>query len=138
MASKIFTKSELKRLLIEYGGNVNRMATDLGISRQTVYNHVRDFGLYEIVVKSRKHLHMVAVGNLLAAVEDGDLETSKFVVKHHPGPERWSSRQEVVIGSFAIAEDVMQMAAELNIDMSDVAAGFEEMIRQQHKAKVAK
>ena len=81
-----FDRVQVKEAIIEAGGNVARAAKLLGTERQTVYNYINRYkslrGLVEIErEKRRKYRIDLAENNLDQALEDGDWNATRLVLK---------------------------------------------------------
>jgi len=129
------SKSRLREVLIEQGGVIAAVAAHFGVTRQTVYNWIAQYELDGIIDQARDAMFRVAEDNLLNAVLQGDIDTSKFVVLHMPSSRRrWSNRTDVVtadVSALAISEDIKQLMQENGITMSDVVKEFETLLREQ-------
>lgn len=131
-------KTDLRRALEEHGGIISRVADAYSVTRQTVYNWIEHYELHDKVQAARKGLFDLAVDNVAKAVQEGDLEMSRFVLTHMPTTARWSSRSEITGKDgtpLVIAPDVMEILRGMGVQDSDLAKQFEDMIREMAKAK---
>lgn len=125
------SKTAFKRAILENGGNVSGIARQFSVERQTIYNYLRDWQLHDYLESARHDLFVAAEQNIYDAVIGGDTDLSKFVLTHHPQRERWSSKQEVTVGAVPLSEDALQLLKRMGLDVADVAAEFEALIRAQ-------
>lgn len=122
----------VREMIQEHRGILSEVAASFDVSRQTVYNWVKKYGLQDIVADARDSIHDIAEQNIFNAVRTGDLDMSKFVLTHMPTrKERWSNRTELTgkdgEGLF-VSSDVLEMMEALGISKSEVVREFEAMM----------
>lgn len=125
----------VREMIQEHRGILSEVAASFDVSRQTVYNWVKKYGLQDIVADARDSIHDIAEQNIFNAVKDGDLDMSKFVLTHMPTrKERWSNRTELTGKdgeALALSPEVVALMARLNIPLNAVAEELEALIRAQ-------
>lgn len=134
-ASKIL-KGELRRAIREEGGNISRVATRFDVSRQTVYNRVEALNLWPEVEVYRRMMFRMAEDNLLGAVEEGDIETSKFVVTRYPGVDRWGTKTEVV-GAVKLSPETLRQLEAMGADPEELREQLEQIVAAMHAEKMS-
>jgi hypothetical protein len=135
------SRRTLRLALEEHGGVIANVAVAFSVSRQTVYNWVERYQLQDIVATSRNMMFDLATDNVYQAVQDGNLDMSKFVLTHMPPPvghQRWSNRTEITGADgvpLGLSPDVLKLMERMGVEPSDVVKEFEDMIRQQAEVK---
>lgn len=128
--SKIL-KSDLKRAIRLDGGIVARMAARFSVSRQTIYNRLEETGLKGEVEAARSQIYDMAVDNVVAWLDAGDPVMTRWALERYPGGPRWSAKTEVTVGAVPLSDEAMGILKALGLDVEDVAAEFEALIRAQ-------
>lgn len=122
-----------------HGGNISAVARSFNRSRQTVYNWIEEYDLWDDVKFDRDQMFEMAENNLFKAVQAGNIDVSKFVLTHMPTPKRWSNRTEITGADgeamFALSPDVMALLKAMGVEPSDAHREFEAIIREQADAQ---
>lgn len=123
-------KADLIRMLRDCGGNVSAVANEVGKSRATVYNWIRDLDLWDEVNRTRYGLVQIAEDNVYTALLDGDLDISKYVLERKGRAFGWGKSIEhsgILGATLFTAEDIARIQA-AGIDVSEVVRQFMDMI----------
>ncbi|MEM6280574.1 MAG: hypothetical protein AAF787_00155 [Chloroflexota bacterium] len=124
-------RNALEQLIRKHGGVVSSIMREMGVKRDTVLSRIRAYGLTGVLDESRQNLRDVAFDNIAAAVYKGELGLSQFVLTHMPGGTRWSSKQEVAVGSIQLDDATMKILEQLGVPVADASAMFNEIIKQE-------
>lgn len=128
------SRKSVRAALKAHGGIVAQVADSFNVSRQTVYNWIKEYGLRDEMEFARDTMFDIAERNVYIAVQMGDLDMSKFVLTHMPNASRWSNRQELTGANGAplgLSPEVIQLMQMLGMEPSDVVRQFEEMVRAE-------
>lgn len=132
-------KTALRDALIAAGGVVSVVAEGFDVARQTIYDWIGFYQLDDQLARSRESMYDIAVDNILEAVEQKDLDMSRFVVTHMPvkGRARWSNRQELT-GANGVplnaTPELISLMDRLGITGDELVAELERLLREEVEA----
>jgi len=96
---KVFrpTKTKMIEAIKKNAGIIANIAMALGwrLSRDKVYRYIKKYHLENELENARQLLVDKAESNIVQAVSDGDLETSKFVLKTRGKDRGYTERAEI-------------------------------------------
>lgn len=134
------SRKSVREALKAHGGIVAQVAESFDVSRQTVYNWIKEYGLRDEMEFARDTMFDIAERNVYLAVQAGDLDMSKFVLTHMPSSTRWSNRQELTGANgspLGLPADVIELMRKLNIQPEDLAVHLSELVRAEAAEKGA-
>lgn len=131
--SKTFDKASIKIAIDTAGSSVAAIAAHLGVTPRTVRNYLTEFELWSALATSKELLKMMAAGNVVQAVESGDVEVSQWVLERLGKNEGWAKRIETQ-GSdgsllLELTPEVRKMMQDEGIDVAQVMRSFERMLQ---------
>lgn len=136
---KKFTETAVRRAINEAGSSVKAVADHLGVTPRTIRNYLNEFNLWQELLISQQLLKMIAAGNVIHAVENGDLDTSKWVLERLGKDEGWAKRTEITgaDGSrlLELPPDVLKMMAEEGLDPAKVFQTLRQMLEARAAQK---
>jgi len=128
------TKRRLREAIEESGGIIAAVARMFGVSRQTVYNWLDRYPELTLDLEhAREDIIDVAEANIFREVRKGNIDLSKFVLTRLGKNRGWSSRTEMTGAdgeALQLSPDTLQLLAAAGIQVEDVAAEFERMVRE--------
>lgn len=129
---KKHTKTSIRKAISEAGSSVKAIADHLNVTPRTVYNYLKEFELWDELLVTQELLKMMAAGNVIHAVEHGDLDTSKWVLERLGKNEGWTKRSELTgpdgEALLRLPPDVAQQAREQGLDLDEVTRIFGTML----------
>lgn len=129
------SRKSVREALKAHGGIVAQVAESFDVSRQTVYNWIKEYGLRDEMEFARDTMFDIAERNVYLAVQSGDLDMSKFVLTHMPSNTRWSNRQELTGANGmplgGLPQDVLEYMGKAGITPDVFMAQFVEMMRAE-------
>lgn len=130
-------KRAVRLALEEARGVVSKMAEILEVTRPTVYKYLSKYELWDQLQVERERLLILAENNIAGAVEDGDIETSKWVAARL-GKNVWAARNEHTGADgepLLLSAQAMADLQALGLDPEGVKEALEGMIEAQRTAQ---
>jgi uncharacterized LabA/DUF88 family protein len=116
-------KRNLRKAINEHGGLIADVARHFEKSRQTIYNWIDHYNMWNEIDKSRQSMRTVArdvIYQRLMSKHDGDaFEAAKFVMLH------LQDDGELI----PISPETVRLLTRMGLSMSDVVREFNEVVR---------
>lgn len=130
---KNFDKASIQLAINEAGSSVSAIAAHLGVTPRTIRNYLTEFELWDALATSQALLKMMAAGNVVQAVETGDVPVSQWVLERLGKNEGWAKRTEIQ-GSedsllLELTPEVRKMMHDEGIDVAQIMRHFERMLQ---------
>jgi len=123
-------KANLRHAIQAHGGVVSEVAAHFNVSRQTVYNWLDHYKMRELVTAARQSMREVAKDviyqRLMSEDEGAAFEAARFVMLHLQGDGEL----------LTLSPETLMLLRRLGLDVSDVVAQFEGMVREAHEAAI--
>jgi predicted transcriptional regulator len=125
------SKRRVREVLAEKNGVITQVAEALAVTRQTVYNYLDKYQLWDDLERDRQRLLTLAVNNIAAAVEKGDVDTSKWVASRLGREQGWNEKIDVEGTMLPLSPEALKNLERLGLDVSEVVRQFESMLAAQ-------
>jgi len=127
-------KREVRDAIAAENGVIAAIAARLAVTRQTVYSYLDKFDLWGEIEAGRDRIYKLAQRNVSNAVEEGDLDTSKWVVSRLGKNDGWAQRSELTGADGAalvLSPDTAAAMQRLNLTPEQLAGIVEEMVQAE-------
>lgn len=128
--SKKFTKSRVQQAIRD-SGTLKSMAKSLNVTPRTIRNYLDEYDLWDDFQSNKTIMMMIAASNVNESLEDGDIDTSKWVLERLGKQQGWNRQLEIsgVLGQLELTPEQIQILENSGLNLSDVVQNLIGMLQ---------